>query len=119
MEQDIVEEESADTLGINKLIIDYDYLLYRINDYVQSIQYKTELVCKSQNHLINDEIIEGQIDTNIEHFKEILKQCEELENHFDMMDQIDMIVKMFNERLHSITKDYNELKTNGHANHRH
>ena len=103
--------EEEDALGINKLIVDYDYLLYKINDRVQSIQYRTDLLCKRQNQLIGDDIIRGLIDVNIDHFKHILKQCDELENHFDMMDQIDMIVQTFKNRLQDINTEYTNIKS--------
>ncbi|CAL9735861.1 biogenesis of lysosome-related organelles complex 1 subunit Cnl1p [Monosporozyma servazzii] len=105
-------EEEEDALGINKLIIAYDYLLYKINDHVQSIQYRTDMMCKRQNQLIEEDIIRGQIDVNIEHFKHILKQCDELETHFDMMDQIDTIVQTFKDRLQDINAEYNNIRRN-------
>lgn len=104
------QEEEVDTLGINKLIVDYDYLLYKINDHVQSIQYRTDQICKRQNQLVEQDIIEGQIDFNIDQFKKLLKHCDELETHFDMMDQIDLIAKSFKDRLQNITMEYSNIK---------
>lgn len=105
-------DQDVNDLGINRLILDYDYLLYKINDYVQSIQLRTNLLCKEQNRLIEADIIDGLINANIDHLKYILKKCDELETHFDMMDQIDQIVQSFKDRLQSIRSEYNQLKRN-------
>lgn len=103
-------DQDLNDIGINRLILDYDYLLYKINDYVQSIQLRTSLLCKEQNRLIETDIISGLINSNIEHLNYILKKCDELETHFDMMDQIDQIVQSFKNRLQSVRLEYNELR---------
>lgn len=103
-------DQDVNDIGINRLILDYDYLLYKINDYVQSIQLRTNLLCKEQNRLIETDIISGLINSNIEHLNYILKKCDELETHFDMMDQIDQIVQSFKNRLQSVRLEYNELR---------
>lgn len=103
-------DQDLNDIGINRLILDYDYLLYKINDYVQSIQLRTNLLCKEQNRLIETDIISGLINSNIEHLNYILKKCDELETHFDMMDQIDQIVQSFKNRLQSVRLEYNELR---------
>ncbi|KAK5961001.1 Cnl1p PWA37_001525 [Arxiozyma heterogenica] len=105
-------DQDVNDLGINRLILDYDYLLYKINDYVQSIQLRTNLLCMEQNRLIEADIIDGLINANIDHLKYILEKCDELETHFDMMDQIDQIVQSFKDRLQSIRSEYNQLKKN-------
>lgn len=101
---------NEDPLGIDKLSVDYDYLLYKINDYVTSIQMETIAICKRHNELITDGIVEGVIEKNIQGFDEILKKCQELENHFDMMDQIAQISESFKFRLKHIIHDYKCLK---------
>lgn len=103
-------DQDTNDLGINKLILDYDYLIYKINDYVQSIQLRTNLLCKEQNRLIETEIIGGLIDSNINHLNYISKKCDELETHFDMMDQIDLIVQSFKNRLQCVKYEYDDLK---------
>ncbi|KAK5780096.1 hypothetical protein RI543_002638 [Arxiozyma heterogenica] len=105
-------DQDVNDLGINRLILDYDYLLYKINDYVQSIQLRTNLLCMEQNRLIEADIIDGLINANIDHLTYILEKCDELETHFDMMDQIDQIVQSFKDRLQSIRSEYNQLKKN-------
>ncbi|CAI4057372.1 hypothetical protein SUVZ_02G4690 [Saccharomyces uvarum] len=99
-----------DPLGIDKLTVDYDYLLYKIKDYVQSIQLDTTELCKKQNELIVSGIIENTIGKNIVKFEELLKKCDELENHFEMLNQLAMITDTFKERIAVAVHDYNELK---------
>lgn len=102
---------NEDPLGIDKLTIDYDYLLYKINDYVTSIQLETTAICKRQNELITGQIIEQVVEKNIEGLKNILNKCQELENHFDMLDQIAAISETFKVRLRQVLKDYKQLKS--------
>ncbi|KAG0664561.1 Cyclin cln1 [Maudiozyma exigua] len=99
---------SDDPLGINKLAVDYDYLMYKIDDYVQSIQLQTHSICMQHDKVIKEEIIEGIIDKNIAEFKALLESCNELENYFDMLEQISFISDTFRQRLDGIC---NELKT--------
>ncbi|CCC70807.1 hypothetical protein NCAS_0F03230 [Naumovozyma castellii] len=100
----------ADPLGIDKLSVDYDYLLYKIRDHVESIQLQTTQLCRTQNELVTNEIVENIIDRNISEFKLLLEKCEELENHFDMLDQIAIITESFNDRISAIIADYKQIK---------
>ncbi|CCD23586.1 Cnl1p NDAI_0B05530 [Naumovozyma dairenensis CBS 421] len=99
-----------DPLGIDKLSIDFDYLLYKIHGYVETIQLQTIDICHNQYTLIDEGIIEGVIDRNIQEFKKLLEKCNELENHFDMLDQIEMITKTFSERLTDLVTEYRQIK---------
>lgn len=107
---------SGDPLGINQLTVDYDYLMYKINDYVQSIQIQTNDLCKQQTALIQEGVIEGTIDKNVAGFKELLEKCSELNNYFDMLEQISMIAEMNKERLSSICADLKTIRTKGKTN---
>lgn len=104
------QESNEDSLGIDKLSVDYDYLLYKIADYVSSIEFQTNQICKRQNALITENILNGIVDENIKNFKEILSKCEKLENYFDMLDQIYMITENFKTRLAQVARDYKELQ---------
>ncbi|CAI4366462.1 BDN_1c_G0011920.mRNA.1.CDS.1 [Saccharomyces cerevisiae] len=99
-----------DPLGIDKLTIDYDYLLYKIRDYVQSIQLDTTELCKKQNEVMVNGIIENTIDKNIAKFKELLEKCDTLENHYEMLNQLAMITDTFKERIAEAVNNYNSLK---------
>lgn len=104
------QEPHEDSLGIDKLSVNYDYLLYKIADHVSTIEFQTNQICRRQNELITKDIVGGIIDENIKHFKGILRKCEELENHFDMLDQINSITENFKTRLAQVARDYKELK---------
>ncbi|CCF58551.1 hypothetical protein KAFR_0E04000 [Kazachstania africana CBS 2517] len=102
--------ENVDPLNINKLSVDYDYLLYKISDHVQSIQLDVKEICEKQYGLINNEIILNVIDENIKNFKILLQKCEDLENYFDMLDQIGVIAESFKERIKQISIEYKKVK---------
>ncbi|QHS72547.1 Cnl1p [Saccharomyces paradoxus] len=99
-----------DPLGIDKLTVDYDYLLYKIKDYVQSIQLDTTELCKKQNEVMVNGIIENTIDKNIAKFKQLLEKCDTLENHYEMLNQLAMITDTFKERIAEAVNDYNSIK---------
>ncbi|CUS21797.1 LAQU0S04e01002g1_1 [Lachancea quebecensis] len=102
-------EGTRDPFGIDRLSVDYDYLLYRIQDHVTSIQLSTTEICRQQNQLVEQGIIKDAIDVNIEEMHRMLQKCEELEAHFDMLDQIDGIVQAFRPRLDAIVREHREL----------
>lgn len=107
----VIPTDTGDnSLGIDKLSIDYDYLIFKINDYISSIQLQTKEICQRQNELISEGIIKNVINENILKFKVLLESCEELENNFDMLDQIQIISESFAQRLREVTKNYIEIK---------
>ncbi|EDO18112.1 hypothetical protein Kpol_1031p16 [Vanderwaltozyma polyspora DSM 70294] len=107
-----INSNNEEMLGIDKLSVDYDYLLYKINDYVNSIQIQTKEVCQRQNELISQNVVEDIVDVNIQSFKDILSKCEELENYFTMLDQIEMISDTFHGRIDDVLKEYRKLNGN-------
>ncbi|CCH58161.1 hypothetical protein TBLA_0A03630 [Henningerozyma blattae CBS 6284] len=108
-------EEHEDLLGINKLSVDYSYLLYKIQDHVESIQLQTTKICVSENQSITEGIIANIVDKNIEDYNLLLKKCEELEHYFDMLDQIEVISETFKDRLREATKDLVDInRKRGH-----
>ncbi|AQZ14930.1 CNL1 (YDR357C) [Zygosaccharomyces parabailii] len=107
------EATNEDPLGIDKLSVDYDYLLYKIADYVSSIEFQTNQICKRQHELITEHIVSEIVEENIKMFKELMRKCEELENHFDMLDQINLITEKFKMRLAQVSRDYKELNKRG------
>lgn len=100
-----------DPFGIDQLSVHYDYLLYRIQDYVTSIQLSTTEICQRQNGLVEKGIIEDVIDVNIREMHHLLNKCEELERHFDMLDQIDSIVQSLGPRLESVAGDHRKFSS--------
>ncbi|QLG72044.1 hypothetical protein HG535_0C03980 [Zygotorulaspora mrakii] len=104
------ELPADDPLNIDKLSVDYEYLIYKIKDYVQSIELETTQICRKQKELIENDIIVEIIDKNIRELKNILQKCDELENHFDMLDQISIITDAFKERLDNVVKEYKSSK---------
>lgn len=110
-QHDIDEERHSDPFDVDKLSVHYDYLLYKIQDHVSSIHWKTTEIVKKQNEIVDKGIIEEVIDVNIRELRSLLEKCQELENHFDLLNQIDAIVQNFPERIDQVIKEYKELKT--------
>lgn len=104
--------DDNDALGIDKLTVDYEYLLYRINDYVEAIQLQSEQICQQQNDIVGKEIIEDTIDYNIQQYTTLLADCAQLENHMDMLVQLNTIVESFKDRLQVCNDKYVRLIKN-------
>ncbi|CDO95068.1 unnamed protein product [Kluyveromyces dobzhanskii CBS 2104] len=99
-------EADNDPFEIDKLILDYDYLLYKIQDELESIQLKTLEVCQKQNVLVEDGLIEDVIDGNIAMAKDLLDKCDDLEKHYDQLDAVEGIVVSFKSRLKRVVTQY-------------
>ena len=89
-----------ESLGIDQLSVDYDYLVYRISDRVKSLELEATRLVQRQNELVG-QVSERVIDENIERFRGVLRGLDELEEYFAMMEQIGMITDSFKERLDS------------------
>lgn len=89
-----------ESLGIDQLSVDYDYLVYRISDRVKSLELEVTRLVQRQNELVG-QVSERVIDENIERFRGVLRGLDELEEYFAMMEQIGMITDSFKERLDS------------------
>ncbi|CAH00010.1 Cnl1p [Kluyveromyces lactis] len=99
-------EADSDPFNIDKLIVDYDYLLYKIQDELESIQLKTLEICQKQNEIVEHGIIEEVIDGNIGMAKDLLQKCDDLEKHYDQLDAVEGIVVSFKSRLKGVITQY-------------
>lgn len=101
-----MSEGDNDPFKIDKLIVDYDYVLYKIQDELESIRLETLEVCEKQNQLVENGIIEDVIDANIAMTKELLEKCDELDKHYDQLDAVEGIVVSFKSRLKNVITQY-------------
>ncbi|QEU61306.1 Cnl1 [Kluyveromyces lactis] len=99
-------EADSDPFNIDKLIVDYDYLLYKIQDELESIQLKTLEICQKQNEIVEHGIIEEVIDGNIGMAKDLLQKFDDLEKHYDQLDAVEGIVVSFKSRLKGVITQY-------------
>lgn len=97
-----------DPFNVDKLIVDYDYVLYKILDQMESIQMKTTEICRRQHELVERGVIEKVIDKNIAGVKELLEKCEELEKQYDQLAAVNEIAETFNIRLKNVANKYRE-----------
>ncbi|AAS52923.1 AER242Cp [Eremothecium gossypii ATCC 10895] len=104
------EDVNNDPFRVDQLILDYDYMLYRIKDHVASIHLATTELCRKQNQLVCTGIVEEIIDSNIKNVRELLTKCKELETYFEQLHAIDGIVSTFHERMDEIVKQYRDIK---------
>lgn len=108
------DENNRDPFHVDQLILHYDYLLYKIQDYVSTIHYETTQIIKQQHELITEGIINETINFNILVLKDLLAKCENLDQYFDRIEAIEDIVDAFGERLDKLMVKYHELHSSNH-----
>lgn len=104
------EQLNNDPFHVDQLILDYDYLVYRIRDHISSVHVETTNVCRRQHELITKGIVEEVVHKNIEELGDILNKSKELEEYFTQLNAIDAIVASFHERVEDIIKQLRDIK---------
>ncbi|KAI5961994.1 hypothetical protein KGF57_001534 [Candida theae] len=105
-----VPSQETDPLELHKLSLSYDYLMFKIKDYIKTLTDQTyDSVLRKQN-LINDDYFEKQLNLSrqYEDIDKLLKTCNELEQEFMKIDQLEMFVRDFKQRLDAIEKRFAE-----------
>ncbi|CCG22664.1 hypothetical protein CORT_0B09600 [Candida orthopsilosis Co 90-125] len=103
-----VPVQEADPLELHKLSLSYDYLMFKIKDYIKTLTDQTyESVLQKQDH-INHDYFENQLNLPIqyEEIDKLLKTCNELEQEFMKIDQLEMFAHDFKQRLDAIEKGF-------------
>ncbi|ODV62234.1 Cnl1p ASCRUDRAFT_24961, partial [Ascoidea rubescens DSM 1968] len=87
-----------DPLNVKQLALNFDYLIYKINDRIKSLAEETELSVSNKRYNV-EVFIEDEIQSEVVKFKDLNDQLDELLNDFLKVQQIDMIVKDFKQRI--------------------
>ncbi|AMD19176.1 HBR275Cp [Eremothecium sinecaudum] len=104
------EEINKDPFHVDQLILDYDYLIYRIKDHVSTIHLETTNACRRQHDLITKGIVEDIIENNIKELRNVLGKCKELEAYILQLNALDSIVNTFHERVNEVIKQLRDIK---------
>ena len=100
-----------DTLELRKLSLSYDYLMYKINDYINTLTEQTYQAIVSKQYQINQEYLNDQLKLfdNYDKIDELLKTVNNLEMEFLKLDQLDQFIFDFKQRLNILECEFDKL----------
>ncbi|KAI5961193.1 uncharacterized protein KGF55_004118 [Candida pseudojiufengensis] len=109
--QDTDPISESDPLELHQLSLSYDYLMYKIKDYIKTLTDQTYTSILQKQRYINEDYFEKQLklSTQYEKIDELMKKCNELELEFSKIDQLVLFVEEFNHRLDAIESRFKEL----------
>lgn len=96
LESNYVEEED-DPLGVKKLALSFDYLLYKISEKMEGLAQQTEASVISRKEEADRELVD--VESSMGYLKALIQKCDELDNDFSKIEQISVIVGDFKERI--------------------
>lgn len=95
--------EEEDPLGLKELALNYDYLIYKMNDHMNNLSELTYTAVKDKEILVNEYLEKKlQLDKEMKEIDSILQKCEELELEFMKLDQLSSFIEGFKKRLDTI-----------------
>lgn len=95
--------EEEDPLGLKELALNYDYLIYKMNDHMNNLSEQTYTAVKEKEVLVNEYLEKKlQLDKEMKEIDLILKKCEQLELEFMKLDQLSSFIEGFKNRLDTI-----------------
>lgn len=100
-----------DPLELRKLSLSYDYLMYKINDYINTLTEQTYQAIVSKQYQINQEYLNDQLKLfdNYDKIDELLKTVNNLEMEFLKLDQLDQFIFDFKQRLNILECEFDKL----------
>lgn len=99
IESSYVEEED-DPLGVKKLALSFDYLMYKISEKMETLSRQTEASVISRKDEADQDLIE--VEQSMENLRELMMKCDDLDNDFTRIEQISVIVADFKQRVKAL-----------------
>lgn len=99
-------EEEDDPLGVKKLALSFDYLLFKIKERVEGLAEQTLL--SVQNTRDGTDLQMVDVAKSINKLKECQQSCRQLSDEFMMIEQIGHIVEGFRGRLALLEKEFRD-----------
>ena len=103
-----ISSQETDPLELHKLSLSYDYLMFKIKDYIKTLTDQTYDSVLQKHDYIKHDYFERQLNLP-QQYKEIdklLKTCDDIEQEFMKIDQLEMFVNDFKQRLDVIERGF-------------
>ncbi|ODV87776.1 hypothetical protein CANARDRAFT_25990 [[Candida] arabinofermentans NRRL YB-2248] len=91
------DEEDDDPLHVRELALNYDYLLFKIQEHTQQLSQKIEANVSHSKQKYENEI--NSIENHLRKVMELSHDCDLLNLEIDKLEQLDLITKDFTNRL--------------------
>ncbi|KAI3403918.1 hypothetical protein KGF56_003348 [Candida oxycetoniae] len=100
-ESSTLSQDEPDPLELRKLSLSYDYMMYKIKDYIKTLMDQTYESVLQKQTLINQDYFENQLQLSRQYreIEQLIKSCNDLELEFMKIDQLEIFVKDFKQRL--------------------
>ncbi|KAI5961723.1 hypothetical protein CANMA_003700 [Candida margitis] len=100
--------QETDPLELHKLALSYDYLMFKIKDYIKILTDQTYTSVLLKQDQISQDYLERQLNLpqQYEEIDKLLKTCTDLEQEFMKIDQLEMFVHDFKQRLDAIERGF-------------
>ncbi|KAL6453625.1 CLN1 Biogenesis of lysosome-related organelles complex 1 subunit CNL1 [Candida maltosa Xu316] len=103
--------DDPDPLELRKLSLSYDYLMYKIKDYISTLTEQTYQAVVSKQYQINQEYFNDQLKLfdEYENIEQLLKTVNSLEMEFLKLDQLEVFIEDFKDRLNILEHEFGKL----------
>mmetsp|Transcript_8495 Transcript_8495/g.10582 ORF Transcript_8495/g.10582 Transcript_8495/m.10582 type:complete len:109 (-) Transcript_8495:1011-1337(-) len=104
-------DKDEDPLVLKSLAVNFDYLMYKINDHISNLSEKSYNAVSAKQDFVNEEYLQKQLnlERELQEIDEILNKCNELELDFMRLDQLYLFVEDFKSRLDSLEHGFKEV----------
>ncbi|CAK9438662.1 uncharacterized protein LODBEIA_P28860 [Lodderomyces beijingensis] len=105
--------EEPDPLELRKLSLTYDYLLFKIRDHIKTLTDQTYAAVLQRQELISKDYLEDQLQLSKQYkdIEELIRTCDDLEAEFMKIDQLEMFIEGFKERLGILERRLDTIRT--------
>lgn len=105
------EHPDDDPFELKELAVNYDYLIYKINDTIATLSEKTFQSINNKNKLINESYLNDQLQLNeeLQDIDKLITQSKELEMTFMKLDQLNLFVEDFKSRISYLEDEFDKL----------
>lgn len=103
-EEHSYNEEEDDPLGVKRLALSFDYLLYKIQDRVTQLAEQTHLSVERTVGDAEEQLV--LVEESITRLRALTRTCDEIETEFLGVEQIGVIVREFTNRLDALERFY-------------
>lgn len=106
-----MDDKDEDPLVLKNLAINFDYLMYKINDHISNLSEKAHNAVSAKQDFVNEEYLQKQLnlEKELNEIDIILNKCNELELDFMKLDQLYLFVEDFKLRLDSLEHGFKEV----------
>lgn len=104
-------EEDDDPLALKSLAVQFDYLMFKINDHYATLADQTYLAVVAKRDTIEHDYLGQQLEVEkqIGEIDDLISSCDDLELEFKKLDQIEGFVEDFKTRLSLLEQAFHSL----------